>query len=59
MRGVPLETIGVLLGNRDPKMANRYIHLAPAPLKTAVTSLQDLRPGARWEHTAETKKAQG
>jgi integrase len=56
MRGVPLETIGVLLGHKDPKMTKRYAHLSPASLKAAVTTLQDLGQGTKREHPAETKK---
>ena len=58
MRGVPLETIGALLGHKDPKLTMRYAHLSPASLKDAVTTLQDFRQGTKREHTAETKKAQ-
>ena len=43
MRGVPLETIGALLGHNDPKMTKRYAHLSPASWKEAVSTLQDLR----------------
>jgi integrase len=57
MRGVPLETIGTLLGHKDPKMTKRYAHLSPASLKAAVTTLQDLGQGTKWEHLAETKKS--
>jgi integrase len=59
MRGVPLETIGALLGHKDPKMTKRYAHLSPTSLKAAATILQDLRQGTKREHTAETKKVQG
>jgi integrase len=59
MRGIPLETIGALLGHKDPKMTKRYAHLSPASLKAAVTTLQDLRQGTKREHTVDTKKAQG
>ncbi len=59
MRGVPLETIGSLLGHKDPKMTKRYAHLSPASLKAAVTTLQDLHVGTKREHTPETQKAQG
>lgn len=59
MRGQPLETIGTLLGHKDPKMTKRYAHLSPASLKAAVTTLQDLPVGTKREHTPETKKAQG
>jgi integrase len=59
MRGVPLETIGTLLGHKDPKRTKRYAHLSPVSLKAAVTTLKDLRQGTKRAHTIETKKAQG
>ena len=40
MAGVPLHTIGQLLGHKTPGMTERYAHLAPGYLKTAVDSLQ-------------------
>jgi hypothetical protein len=40
-------------------MTKRYAHLSPASLRAAVTTLQDLRPGTKREHTPETQKAQG
>lgn len=39
MAGVPLHTIGQLLGHKRPEMTMRYAHLAPGYLKTAVNSL--------------------
>jgi integrase len=45
MRGVPLETIGALLGHKDPKMTKRYAHVSPTSLKAAVTTFQDLPVG--------------
>jgi hypothetical protein len=42
---VPLETIGALLGHKDPKMTKRYAHLSPTTLQQAVTTLQDLQSG--------------
>jgi integrase len=50
MRGVPLETIGALLGHKDPKMTRRYAHLSPTTLQQAVTTLQDLKVGTKREH---------
>jgi integrase len=58
MRGVPLETIGALLGHKDPKMTKRYAHLSPASLKEAVSTLQDLQQGTKREQVAETETAQ-
>lgn len=37
--GVPLYTVGQLLGHTDPKMTQRYAHLAPEPLRQAVAVL--------------------
>jgi hypothetical protein len=45
MRRVSLETIGALLGHKDPKMTKRYAHLSPTTLQQAVTTLQDLQSG--------------
>jgi site-specific recombinase XerD len=39
MAGVPLHTIGQLLGHKTPGMTMRYAHLAPGYLNTAVGSL--------------------
>ena len=50
MRSVPLETIGTLLGHKDPKMTKRYAHLSSTTLKDAVTTLQDLYVGTEREH---------
>lgn len=59
MRGQPLETIGALLGHKDPKMTKRYAHLSPASLKAAVNALQDLPVGTKREYSAKEKMAQG
>jgi integrase len=59
MRGQPLETIGVLLGHKDPKMTKRYAHLSPTSLKAAVTTLENLRPRTIQEQALETRKVQG
>jgi integrase len=45
MRRVSLETIGALLGHKDPKMTKRYAHLSPTTLQQAVTTLEDLQSG--------------
>jgi integrase len=39
MAGVPLRTIGELLGHKTPAMTMRYAHLAPAHLRDAVECL--------------------
>jgi integrase len=39
MAGVPLHTVGQLLGHKDPKMTMRYAHLSPGYLKEAVGNL--------------------
>ncbi len=43
MRGVPLHTVGQLLGHRTPAMTMRYAHLSPGHLKDSVGMLP------RWE----------
>jgi site-specific recombinase XerD len=42
MRSVPLETIGGLLGHKDPKMTKWYAHLSPTTLQQAVMTLHHL-----------------
>jgi integrase len=59
MHGQPLETIGALLGHKDPKMTKRYAHLSPASLKAAVTTLENLRARTIQEQAREARKAQG
>jgi hypothetical protein len=39
MRSVLLETIGALLGHKDPRMPKRYAHLSPTSLQQAVATL--------------------
>jgi integrase len=56
MKGVPLETIGALLGHKDPKMTKRYAHLSPASLRSAVATLEHLHVGTIREHHAEAKQ---
>jgi site-specific recombinase XerD len=58
IRGVPLETIGTLLGHKDPKLTKRYAHLLPASLRVAATRLHDLRMETKWEHPVETTTGQ-
>jgi integrase len=57
MRGVPLETIGALLGHKDLKMTKRYAHLSPASLRSAVASLEHLQVGTIREHSVESQQA--
>jgi integrase len=56
IRGVPLETIGALLGHKDPKMTKRYAHLSPTTLKQAVHALQDLQVGTKREHKVDREQ---
>ena len=56
MRGVPLETIGTLLGHKDPKMTRRYAHISLTTLQEAVTALQDLKVGTKREHGQEREQ---
>jgi integrase len=56
MHGQPLETIGALLGHKDPKMTKRYAHFSPASLKAAVTTLENLQPRTIQEQSFETVK---
>ena len=39
MAGVPLHTVGQILGHKTPGMTMRYSHLSPGYLKQAVGSL--------------------
>jgi integrase len=57
MAGVPLETIGALLGLKDPKMTRRYAHLSPASLKAAVATLEGLKTEALWKHGVSENEA--
>jgi integrase len=56
IKGEHLETIGALLGHKDPKMTRRYAHLSPASLKAAVATLEHLHVGTIREHNAEMKQ---
>jgi len=58
MHGVPLETIGALLGHKDPKMTRRYAHLSPASLKAAVATLERLQTEALWKHGVSENESQ-
>jgi len=50
MAGVDLRTLGAILGHKDPKMTQRYAHLAPEHLKEAMEKL-DYRPARGEEET--------
>jgi site-specific recombinase XerD len=39
MAGVDLRTVGAILGHKDPKVTQRYAHLAPEHLKEAMEKL--------------------
>ena len=47
MAGVPLHTIGQLLGHKTPKMTMRYAHLSPEYLKGAITYLPAWQSGTK------------
>jgi integrase len=59
MKGIPLETIGALLGHKDPKMTRRYARLSPASLRAAIATLEHLQMGTIREHSAKTNQAYG
>ena len=47
MRGVPLKTVGEILGHKTAAMTDRYSHLSPEHLRDAVNSLPDWSQGGR------------
>jgi len=53
MAGVPLHTIGQLLGHKTPGMTMRYAHLAPGYLKSAVGSLPAWETSTKLAQPAE------
>ncbi|THJ19011.1 MAG: hypothetical protein CAF42_001545 [Nitrospira sp. CG24B] len=55
MRGVPLATIGTLLGHSSPMMTLRYAHLSPKHLTSAVRVLDPISIQPHPEST-ETRK---
>lgn len=57
MAGVPLHTIGQLLGHKTPSMTMRYAHLSPDYLKGAVSSLPNWGTSTKLAQTAEGKTA--
>ena len=46
MGGVPLYTVGKLLGHKDPLMTQRYAHLAPEHMTAAVSVLDNALNGS-------------
>ncbi len=44
MQGVPLHTVGQLLGHKTPSMTMRYAHLSPGHLKESVDMLPEWKP---------------
>lgn len=59
MAGVPLHTIGQLLGHKTPGMTMRYAHLTPGYLKDAVGNLPAWKTSTTLAQAAEgeTKSA--
>lgn len=47
MQGVPLYTVGKLLGHKTPTMTARYAHLAPGYMKEAISCLPDWEAGSQ------------
>lgn len=46
MRGVPLYTVGQLLGHKTPRMTQRYAHLAPDYMAGAVKTMDGIMEAA-------------
>lgn len=55
MAGVPLRTIGEILGHKTAAMTERYAHLTPEHKKMAVESLPDWEVGETDSHKSVTK----
>ena len=55
MAGVPLKTIGEILGHRTATMTERYSHLTPEHKKQAVETLPDWQAGQATGHKMGTK----
>tara|TARA_Y100000588_G_scaffold352271_1_gene404782 strand:- start:157 stop:408 length:252 start_codon:yes stop_codon:yes gene_type:complete len=47
MAGADLRTVGAILGHKDPKIPQRYAHLAPDHLKDAIDPLDCSETGQR------------
>ncbi len=55
MAGVPLRTIGEVLGHRTAAMTERYAHLTPEHKRKAVECLPDWEAGEKSSHKMVTK----
>lgn len=55
MAGVPLRTIGEILGHKTAAMTERYAHMTPEHKRNAVESLPDWEAGERDSHKTVTK----
>jgi len=55
MAGVPLRTIGELLGHKTAAMTERYAHLTPEHKRKAVECLPDWESGEKDSHKMVTK----
>jgi integrase len=52
MAGVPMKTIGEILGHKTASMTERYSHLTPEHKRKAVEALPD------WEETSSSRRVQ-
>ena len=55
MAGVPLRTVGEILGHKTAAMTVRYAHLTPEHTRKAVESLPDWEAGEKDSHKIVTK----
>ena len=55
MAGVPLRTIGEVLGHKTAAMTERYAHLTPEHKRKAVECLPDWESGEQDGHKMGTK----
>jgi integrase len=55
MAGVPLRTVGEILGHKTAAMTERYAHLTPEHTRKAVESLPDWEAGEKDSHKIVTK----
>jgi site-specific recombinase XerD len=55
MAGVPLRTVGEILGHKTAAMTERYAHLTPGHTRKAVESLPDWEAGEKDSHKMVTK----
>ena len=54
MAGVPLRTVGEILGHKTAAMTVRYAHLTPEHTRKAVESLPDWEAGEKDSHKIVT-----